>query len=124
MPMGLPRLDTKWIMARRNVLCSGVEISVMNAAMPMLGIEEKIQIQIKQGLLRREKHGTFDKNIKEVLPVCDVAPRKCHGQVDGEEKKFFWPGHEVGVEEHGGTLQKSGKKDPLETFINLGKKIR
>ena len=42
-PIGLPRLETKWIMARRNVLCSGVEISVMNAAMPMLGIEEKIQ---------------------------------------------------------------------------------
>ena len=35
-PIGLPRLDTKWIMARRNVLCSGVDISVMKAAMPML----------------------------------------------------------------------------------------
>ena len=45
-PIGLPSLDTKWIMARRNVLCSGVEISVMNAAIPMLGIEEEIQIQI------------------------------------------------------------------------------
>ena len=87
-PIGLPRLDTKWIMARRNVLCSGVEISVMNAAMPMLGIEEEIQIQISR---------SFDKNIKDVQPVCDVAPRECHGQVDGEKKKFFWPGHEVGV---------------------------
>ena len=35
-PIGLPRLDTKWIMARRNVLCSGVDISVMKAAMPIL----------------------------------------------------------------------------------------
>ena len=39
-PIGLPRLDTKWIMARRNVLCSGVDISVMKAAMPMLRREK------------------------------------------------------------------------------------
>ena len=39
MPIGLPKLDTKWIMARRNVLCSGVEISVMKAAIPILRLE-------------------------------------------------------------------------------------
>ena len=72
-------------------------------------------------MLAHLKMGIFDKNIKEVQPVCDVAPRECHGQVDGEKKKFFWPGHEVGIEEHGGTLQKSGKKDPLETFILIHK---
>ena len=38
-PIGLPKLDTKWIMARRKVLCSGVEISVMKAAIPILRLE-------------------------------------------------------------------------------------
>ena len=58
----------------------------------------------------------MSKNKKEVQPVCDVAPGKCHRQVDGEEKKFFWPGHEVGIEEHGGTLQKSEKKRPVRNI--------
>ena len=50
-PIGLPRLDTKWIMASRNVLCSGVDISVMKAAMPILrwdcvkdDLEQKVSI--------------------------------------------------------------------------------
>ena len=43
----------------------------------------------------------------DVQPVGDVASRECNGQIDREEEELFGPGHEVGVQQHGGALHKS-----------------
>ena len=94
-PIGLPRPDTKWIMARRNVLCSGVDISVMNAAMPMLRWEY-------QNILSKMGASFLCSRIMvDIPPVGDVASRECDRQIDREEEEFFGPRHEVGIEEHG-----------------------
>ena len=64
-PIGLPRPDTKWIMARRNVLCSGVDISVMNAAIPMLRLEYKNILSkmgasfLCSGIFPRQNYGGY-----------------------------------------------------------------
>ena len=82
-PIGLPRLPTKCIMASLKVRCSGVEISVMKAAMPILGTKQQ-----HKGLIKRYTESEIE--LEEKILEGDGAARKSNRQVDREQKKLLF----------------------------------
>ena len=120
-PIGLPRLPTKCIMASLKVRCSGVEISVMKAAMPILGTKQQ-----HKGLIKRYTESEIE--LEEKILEGDRAARKSNRQVDREQKKLLfernrifllrnreklncnlWPRHEMGIQQHSTSFHHSEK---------------
>ena len=120
-PIGLPRLPTKCIMASLKVRCSGVEISVMKAAMPILRTKQQ-----HKGLIKRYTESEIE--LEEKILEGDGAARKSNRQVDREQKKLLfernrifllrnreklncnlWPRHEMGIQQHSTSFHHSEK---------------